>query len=287
MQRAIEVFLRAALLAICTIGGSASIAQSNAKQGEYLATASGCFNCHTSEKPNSSPFTGGRALKTPFGTFYGPNITPHRTAGLGSWTQADFMRAIREGRRPDGAHYYPAFPYPSFTKMSDTDIQNLWAFMRMIPPDPQPNRAHELRFPFAWRPLIIIWKWLFFIPGPMIDNPTLTTQQARGAYLVNALGHCSECHTPRNFLGGPKNSRFLAGGEISEGLVPNLTPTRLKSWSDDALKNFFKTGLTPDGDATGDAMDEVVTKITSKLSPEDLAALIAYLRSLPALPNEK
>ena len=260
-------------------------AQGNAKAGQYLATAAGCFNCHTAAAPNASPFAGGRALKTPFGTFFGPNITPHKTAGLGNWTEADFIQAIRNGKRPDGANYYPAFPYPSFTKMSDADLRDLWAFLRMVPPDATPSHPHDLRFPFAWRPLLYVWKWLFFTPGPQAADPKLTPQQLRGAYLASALGHCGECHTPRNFLGGPKTGLALSGGEIDEGLAPNLTPTNLKSWSDEDLTKFFKTGITAGGDAVEGSMDEVVTNMTSKLSPEDVAALVAYLRSLPALPD--
>src|SRR5688500_2071223 len=168
-------------------------------RGEYLARAGGCLGCHTEEKKDAVAFAGGRALKTPFGTFYGPNITPHPQAGVGRWSEADFIRAMRHGRRPDGANYFPAFPYPSFTKMSEADLRDLWAYLRSVPQNSTPSRAHELGFFYRWRFLVSLWKWLYFTPGPMAAN--------RGAYLANALGHCGECHTPRTFLGGPKASR--------------------------------------------------------------------------------
>lgn len=233
------------------------------------------------------PYAGGRALKTPFGTFYGPNLTPHPEAGIGRWSEADFFRAMREGRRPDGANYFPAFPYTSFTKITDSDLRDLWAYLRSLPPSAQPNRRHELPWFLRWRSLVTVWKRLFFTAGPFVPDPAASAPVNRGAYLVQALGHCGECHTPRNLLGGPKRGRFLAGGMTPEGKeVPNLTPTRLKKWSDRELADFLTTGTTPDGDVPGEAMGEVIRNTTSQLSARDLAALIAYLRSLPALPEE-
>jgi len=261
-------------------------AQGDAKRGEYLAKAGGCLGCHTEEKEGAVPFAGGRALKTPFGTFFGPNITPHPQAGIGRWSEADFIRAMRQGRRPDGANYFPAFPYPSFTKIRDSDLRDLWAYLRTLPPASQASREHDLWFFFGWRFLVTVWKWFFFTPGPFANLPGLSETVNRGAYLVQALGHCGECHTPRNFLGGPKSSRYLAGGKDPEGKdVPNLTPTGLKKWSDKELADFLVNGMTPDGDFPAEAMAEVINNTTSKLSPEDLAATIAYLRSLPALPD--
>ena len=261
--------------------------QGDAKRGEYLAKAGGCVGCHTEDKKEAVPYAGGRALKTPFGTFYGPNITPHPQAGIGDWTEADFIRAMRLGERPDGANYFPAFPYPSFTKISDGDLRDLWGYLRSLAPSGRANRAHDLRFPFGWRSLVTIWKWLFFTPGPFVSNPRRSQIVNRGAYLVQALGHCGECHTPRNFLGGPKRSRFLAGGKTPEGkAVSNLTPARLKKQSDAELKDFLVFGTTPDGDVPAEAMGEVIRNTTSQLTPEDLAAVIAYLRSLPPLPAE-
>jgi mono/diheme cytochrome c family protein len=263
-------------------------AQGDAKRGQYLAKAGGCVGCHTEEKQGAIAFAGGRALKTPFGTFYGPNITPDQNAGLGRWSEADFIKAMRRGVRPDGANYFPAFPYPSFTKIADADLKDLWAYLRSLPPSARASQPHDLRFPFGWRFLVWIWKWLFFTPGPFAPDPSRGAALNRGAYLIDALGHCGECHTPRNFLGGPKKNRYLAGGKLPDGgKVPNLTPTRLKSWGDKDLKDFLQTGQTPDGDVVAEAMGEVIRNTASQLTPPDLDALLAYLRALPPLPDEK
>ena len=256
-------------------------------RGAYLVKAGGCLGCHTAETKDALPFAGGRALKTPFGTFYGPNITPHPQAGIGQWTEADFIRAMRHGERPDGGNYFPAFPYPSFTKISDPDLRDLWAYLRTLAPSSRPNQSHDLRFPFGFRLPVKLWKWLYFTPGVFSPNPQATASVNRGAYLAQALGHCGECHTPRNFMGGPKLDRALAGGKGPEGKnVANLTPTGLKKWDDKDLQEFLLSGLSPDGDVTAEAMGEVVTNTTSKLTPSDLDALIAYLRSLAPLSNE-
>jgi mono/diheme cytochrome c family protein len=265
-----------------------AFAQGDAKRGQYLAKAAGCVGCHTEGKEGAVAFAGGRALKTPFGTFYGPNITPDQNAGIGRWSEADFIQAMRQGLRPDGANYFPAFPYPSFTKIADADLKDLWAYLRSLPPSARASRPHELRFPFGWRVLTWIWKWLFFTPGPFVPDAARSAVLNRGAYLVDALGHCGECHTPRNFLGGPKKSRYLGGGKLPDGgAVPNLTPTRLKKWGEKDLKDFLQTGQTPDGDVVAETMGEVILNTTSQLTPPDLEALLAYLRSLAPLPDER
>lgn len=275
------------IVVLCWLASGSAAAQGNPERGKYLASAAGCMGCHTEEKKGAVPYAGGRPLATPFGTFYAPNITPHPQAGIGRWTEADFMRALRLGVRPDGAHYYPAFPYPSFTRISDADMRDLWAYLRTLPPSAQANRAHELHFPFGWRFLVRAWKWLFFTPGPMVQNSQRAPVVNRGAYLAEALGHCNECHTPRNILGGPKRDRSYAGGKGPDGKgVPNITPTGIKNWTDPELREFLLSGRTPDDDAANKTMDEVIQNTTSRLTPEDLAALMAYLRSLPALPSE-
>jgi mono/diheme cytochrome c family protein len=272
---------------LLALGISDAYSQTDAQRGLYLAKAAGCVGCHTEDKKDAASFAGGRALKTPFGTFYGPNITPDPKAGIGRWSEADFVRAMRHGQRPDGSNYFPAFPYPSFTRIVDRDLHDLWAYLRTLPPSSRSNQPHELAFPYGWRPLVTMWKWIFFRPGP-VDDSGLTPAIARGRYLVQALGHCGECHTPRNFLGAVKDDRALAGGEMANGKrIPNLTPTRLKSWTDAELKEFLLTGATPDGDAASETMDEVIRNTTSQLTSTDLQALIAYLRSLPALPDER
>jgi mono/diheme cytochrome c family protein len=262
-----------------------ALAQGNAKRGEYLAKAGGCLGCHTETKDKAVPYAGGRELKTPFGTFYGPNITPDPKAGIGKWNEEDFIRAMRHGRRPDGANYFPAFPYPSFTKIRENDLRDLWAYLQSLPQSSQPSRPHDLGFFYRWRFLVTLWKWLYFTPGAFTSIPGASDVVNRGAYLVQALGHCGECHTPRNFLGGPKSGRYLAGGKVEGKDVPNLTPTGLKKWSDRDLQQFLVAGMTPDGDFPSEAMAEVITNTTSKVTPEDLAAMVAYLRSLPPLPD--
>lgn len=261
----------------------------DAKRGAYLAKAAGCQGCHTEAKEGAVPYAGGRELKTPFGVFHGPNITPHPDAGIGRWSEADFLRALRNGVRPDGAHYYPAFPYPSFTGITEADARDLWAFFRSLPPNARPSRPHDLGFPFNLRFTLTAWKWLNFTPGPYVEDAAGTPQINRGAYLVNALGHCGECHTPRNALGGTRQERRLGGAPFgAEGKrTPNLTPTGLRNWNDKDLQEFLLSGITPDGDITAEAMGEVIRNTTSQLTPADLAAMIAYLRALPALPDEK
>ena len=277
----------AGALALLLTGFTAAAAEGDAKRGQYLAQAGGCMACHTEDKTGAVPYAGGRALKTPFGTFYGPNITPDPQAGIGRWTENDFFRAMRFGQRPDGADYFPAFPYPSFTRISDGDLRDLWAFLRTLPSNARSSQPHDLNFPFGWRLPVALWKRLFFSPGAFVAGQGANEVVNRGAYLVQALGHCGECHTPRNFLGGAKADRFLAGGRNPEGKrVPNLTPTRLGKWSDGELREFLTTGATPDGDAADKTMDEVIRNTTSRLTPADLAAMIAYLRSVPPLPEE-
>jgi mono/diheme cytochrome c family protein len=263
-----------------------ALAQGDAKRGEYIAKAAGCKGCHTEDGKDATPYAGGRALESPFGTFYGPNITPHPDAGIGRWSEADFLRALHEGRRPDGAHYYPAFPYPSFTQITEADARDLWAYLRSLPASGKRNRAHDLGFLARWRSAVWFWKKLFFTPGRFVAEASRGPEVNRGAYLVNALGHCGECHTPRNWLGGPDRSRHLGGAKLAEGAsAPNLTPARLKKWDDAELKEFLAFGLTPDGDVAGETMGEVIRNTTGQLTPHDLTAVVAYLRSLAPVPE--
>ncbi|HYD56095.1 MAG TPA: cytochrome c [Burkholderiales bacterium] len=269
------------------LGCTIAFAQGDPKRGEYIAKAAGCLGCHTESGGKAPAYGGGRALVSSFGTFYGPNITPHPDAGIGRWSEADFMRAMREGVRPDGASYFPAFPYPSFSGMVDADLRDLWAYLRTLKPSANASKPHALRFPFGFRFLVRIWKWLFFRPAPFATEPARNAQVNRGAYLTNVLGHCGECHTPRNFLGAPKRDRFMGGAKLGDGAsAPNLTPTRLKKLGDKDLFDFLKYGQWPDGDVVGETMGEVIRNTTSQLSEQDLQAMVAYLRSLPPLPEE-
>lgn len=252
------------------------------RRGEYIFNAAGCLGCHTDEKNQGPRLAGGREIKSPFGSFYGPNITPHPAYGIGRWTEEQFRRALREGIRPDGSHYYPAFPYTSFTSMTDADIADLWAYLRTVPAVAQPNKPHGIGFPFNIRLLMAPWKWLFFEAGkPVPVDPAASAEVKRGAYLVRALGHCQECHSERNGLGA-----IAAGGELAGGVghAPNLTPdpeTGLGKWSPADFTDFLKMGMTRDGDFVGGEMAEVVRNTTSKLTDSDLQAMIAYLRAIP------
>ena len=271
-------------MAVCL--AAPAFAQGDAKRGEYIAKAGGCKGCHTEDRKDATPYAGGRALESPFGTFYGPNITPHPESGIGRWSEADFLRALHEGRRPDGSHYYPAFPYPSFTQVSEADARDLWAYLRTLPASDRRNRDHELTFPANLRFGVWIWKLLYFNPGRFAGDASRKPEISRGAYLANALGHCGECHTPRNWLGGPDKGRHLGGAKLADGgSAPNLTPARLKKWDDAELKEFLAFGLTPDGDVVGDTMGEVIRNTTGQLTPADLSALVAYLRSLTPIPE--
>jgi mono/diheme cytochrome c family protein len=278
---------RAAALVVLALHAALACAQGNVQRGLYISKAAGCVGCHTESQPEAPPYAGGRALKTAFGTFYGPNITPHPEAGIGRWTETDFARAIRHGERRDGSSYFPAFPYTSFTGMTQQDVSDLWAYLKSLPANSRASRPHELGFPYGWRPLARMWKWIFFTPGPLADDRALSAAQNRGRYLVRALGHCSECHTPRNALGAMKMDRFLAGSrDARDKKIPNITPARLKSWTDSELKQYFFSGETPDGDSAAEAMAEVIRNTTSQLTPQDLDALIAYLRTVTTIAEE-
>lgn len=260
-------------------------------RGEYLFRAANCQSCHTDAKNKGALLAGGRALKTPFGTFYAPNITPDEATGIGAWSEADFIAALREGRAPDGSHYFPVFPYTSFSGMRDEDMRALKAYIFSLPAVERANRPHEIDFPFGWRFLQGFWKWLNFTPGPFEPDPEREAAWNRGAYLVEALGHCKECHTPRGALGGLDLDRAYAGTEDGPdgAAVPNITPdeeTGIGKWRDNDLKFLLRTSLTPSGDAVGSVMAEMVENSTRHLSDEDLAAIVAYLRSLEPIRNQ-
>ncbi|MFZ3235556.1 MAG: cytochrome c [Stellaceae bacterium] len=253
-------------------------------RGAYLANAADCVACHTDAEHGGQPFAGGRAIATPFGTFYSPNITPDRETGIGRWSEAQFRRALRDGVRPDGANYYPVFPYPSFTKIADPDVRAIKAYLFSLPAVRQRNRPPDVAFPFSWRFLLTGWKLLFFNRGPFQPNPDRGAVWNRGAYLVTALAHCGECHTPRNFLGAAEPSRLLAGtAHGPDGKpVPNITPDRdtgIGNWSEDDIVGVLTDGHTPDFDFVGGAMAEVV-KSTARLSAEDRHAIAIYLKSV-------
>ena len=286
--------LTAAFAAISLVlGGLAARAEDGdlVARGAYLATAAGCADCHTDAKNGGRPYAGGRALTTPFGTFYAPNITPDMVTGIGQWSDVQFLNALREGVRPDGSNFFPVFPYPSFTKITDGDVRAIKAYLFAQPAVRQANRAHDVAFPFSWRFLLSGWKVLFFNPGPFRPAPDRGETYNRGAYLVTALAHCGECHTPRNWFGAMEPSRFLAGTPHGPDgkAVPNITPnqeTGIGKWSDDDIEALLKDGQTPDFDFVGGAMAEVV-KNTARLTDADRRAIAVFLRSVPAVPSRR
>ncbi|MFO1059786.1 MAG: cytochrome c [Dongiaceae bacterium] len=259
-------------------------------RGAYLFAAAGCAGCHTDVAGKGPLLGGGRALKTPFGTFYGPNITADPTHGIGRWSDADFLRALQQGEAPDGSNLYPAFPYPSFTKMTDADALAIKAYIWSLPPVAAPSKPHDLSFPYDMRFGLTAWKWLNFSPGRFAPRPDRDAQWNRGAYLVEALGHCGECHTPRGWLGGTEGDQALSGNpDGPEGdKVPNLTSdkaTGLGDWTAQQIATSLKSGMLPDGDFVGGAMAEVVRQGTSRLTDADREAIAAYLKALPPIAN--
>jgi mono/diheme cytochrome c family protein len=273
------------------VAATAVADDSAVRRGEYVFRVAGCLGCHTDVKAKGPALAGGRALKTPFGTFYSPNITPDPTHGIGAWSEADFRQALRHGVAPDGSHYFPAFPYAAYTRMADADVAALWAYLRTQPAVAVANNAHDLSFPFNLRFMVGAWKWLYFEAGAFAPDPTRPDSWNRGAYLVEALGHCGECHTPRTWLGGLDGDRRMAGTRDGpEGeKVPNITPepvTGIGNWSDSELSDLFRIGMLPDGDFAGSVMAEVVEHSTQYLTPDDQQAIIAYLRALPAVRND-
>lgn len=284
--------LAAALIAaaLISIGPSAVAAdQAQLDRGAYIFAAADCGACHTNVKEKGPLLAGGRPLKTPFGVFYTPNITPDPETGIGRWSDADFTLALRRGVSPGNDHYFPVFPYGSFTKMTDQDILDLKAYIFSLPPVSQPNREHEIDFPFGWRFSVWFWKQLNFTEGPFVPDAARSAAWNRGAYLVEALAHCGECHTPRGSLGGLETSLALSGttdGPDGEK-VPNITPdqeTGIGSWSPKDVVRVLKTGQLPDGDFVGSVMGEVVNG-TSKLTDADREAIAAYLQSVPPIAN--
>jgi mono/diheme cytochrome c family protein len=258
-------------------------------KGEVLYSAGGCANCHTDVKNKGPESAGGRGLKTPFGTFYSPNITPDPRNGIGRWSEADFIGAMRTGKAPDGSHYFPVFPFTSFTLMTDEDLKALFAHLKTLKPVARANKPHDVPFPFNVRLSQMGWKMLFFEKGPFRPDASKSPEWNRGAYLARAVAHCGECHTPRNVLGGLDRDRWFGGSKDgAEGeSVPNITPGgAVGKWTDEQVANYLAIGETPDGDFAGSLMAEVIEKGTGRLSPADRKAIVAYMRSLKPIRRE-
>ena len=255
----------------------------NLANGLTAFNAGGCSSCHAVPgQPDRLRLGGGLAISSPFGTFYAPNISPDPTDGIGKWTEAKFVKAVSRGISPTGYHYFPAFPYTSYRHAKVEDIQDLFGYLKTLTPLPGKVRDHDVPFPFNIRRNIGIWKLLFMDGKPFMADTARSAQWNRGAYLVNGLGHCAECHSPRNFLGGIITAQRFAGGPNpeGEGWVPNITQKGLGDWSEKDIAYFLQTGEMPEGDSAGGSMARVI-KNTSQLSQEDRAAMAEYLKSLP------
>lgn len=260
------------------------------ERGEYVLRAGGCVGCHTREDDESPMLAGGRELWTPFGTVYTSNITPHPETGIGGWSTGEFALAMTAGVSPGGAHYFPAFPYTSYARMTEQDLVDLKAYLDTVEPVNNAVPAHELDFPFGFRPLLGGWKLLFFDGRPFEPDPDRSEVWNRGAYLVNGPGHCAECHTPRNAFGAKIEARAFAGTRTgAEGKpVPNITPHEedgIGGWTKGDITFALQTGILPDGDVLGGAMGDVLDGSTSHLTTEDLDAIAEYLLSLEPLPG--
>jgi mono/diheme cytochrome c family protein len=251
--------------------------------GRTAFNAGGCSACHAMPgQPDRLRLGGGVAITSPFGTFYAPNISPDPVDGIGRWTEAEFVAALTEGISPSGTHYFPAFPYTSYRHAKVEDIRDLFAYLKTLAPVSGKVRGHDVPFPFNVRRNIGIWKLLFMDSKPFTPDAGRSASWNRGAYLVGGLGHCAECHSPRNLLGGIIAAQRFAGGPNpeGEGWVPNITQKGLGDWSQTDIAYFLETGSMPDGDSAGGPMARVI-KNTSQLSPQDRAAMAEYLKSLP------
>ncbi len=261
----------------------------NLANGSTMFFVGGCASCHaTPQQDDKTRLGGGLALKSPFGTFYVPNISSDPNDGIGGWGEAQFVTAMTKGTSPDGRHYYPAFPYASYTHMRFEDLRDLFAFLKTLPAVQGTVRGHDLPFPFNIRRAVGGWKLWFLDDTPFRGDPDKSAEWNRGAYLVNGPGHCAECHSPRNALGGIIASQRFAGGPNpeGEGWIPNITQKSLGDYSAKDIAYILETGQMPDGDSVGGQMTEIVRN-TGRLSAEDRNAIALYIKSLPPVEGPK
>lgn len=252
----------------------------DAKHGAYLARLGGCFGCHTDAKGGGKVLAGGAGIETPFGTFYGPNITMHEGDGIGAWTFEEFARAVAEGVSPEGNRYFPVFPYAHYSRLSDQDLADLWAAFQTVPPVAGKGPANDVGFPFNQRILMGPWNAMFAEFGPLDRDSSRSDSWSRGRFLAEGPGHCGACHTPRNLFGGLRHSAAFVGGTGPDSEeVPAITRNALLAagYDKDELALALKTGLTPEGDSLGGSMGEVVSGSTRFWSGDDLRAIAAYL----------
>ena len=262
----------------------------NPDNGKTMFYAGGCASCHMS--PNQDDKTklgGGRPLKSPFGTFYAPNISSDAKDGIGGWNEANFVTAMWKGTSPDGKHYYPAFPYTSYQRMQLNDVRDLFAYLKTLPAVSGKVRDHDLPIHIRFRRLLGGWKWLYLDGERFTPDPNRPANWNRGAYLVNGPGHCAECHSPRNMLGAIIESQRFAGGpdpEGGDGSVPNITQAGIKDYSEKDIAKILTTGDLPNGDSVGGQMGKLVGNI-SQIPEADRAAMATYIKTLPPVEGPK
>jgi len=255
------------------------------QHGRELVSLADCKSCHTAR--GGAAFAGGRAIPTPFGTFYSPNITSDAKTGLGSWSSTDFWHALHNGYSKDGTLLYPTFPYTNYTKISRADSDAMFAYLRTIAPVAQVNHPHELSFPYNFRLLLVGWRWLFFRPGVYEPEPGQSAAWNRGAYLVQGLAHCSACHEARNALGATRSKAGPSGGLVLNWYAPSLTSPHeagVQDWTESEIVTLLKTGQVASGvikSSTSGPMAEVVSESLQQAPDDELRAMAAYLRSLP------
>jgi mono/diheme cytochrome c family protein len=279
-----------ACLFLCGAFGTSALAadppEETIERGKALVEAGDCASCHTVDP--AKPFAGGKRIDTPFGAIYSPNLTPDRETGIGARSDQDFHRALRFGVAPDGARYYPAFPYPNFTKLTRPDILAIRAYLATLTPFANKAPPPELRFPLNHRVVMRVWNYLFFRPGILEPDQQRGTDWNRGRYLVEGLGHCGVCHTPKNMFGADKRGRAFSGGMVGGWFAPRLDAAErsgLKSWSVDDITEYLASGRNGRSHADG-PMADVVVNSTSKMSDADVHAIAVYLKSLPPGPPE-
>jgi mono/diheme cytochrome c family protein len=275
------------LLCPLTLGAAeAGVSKGGVSRGLYIARAADCVSCHT--PPGGTPYSGGDPLPTPFGTIYAPNITPDRKTGIGDWSRDEFARAVRDGVRRDGALLYPAMPYTNYTKMTDQDLDALWAYLRSLPPVahqvPQPDNTFS--FPFNIRRGLAVWQGLYFQPGRFVPVAAHDATWNRGAYLVEALGHCDACHTPRNLAQSTEPRHQLTGAQIQGWYAPDIGNdplSKVSAWNTGQLAAFLKTGRMPGNVKAFGPMQEVIHDSLRHLTSRDLTAMAVYLKSQSAV----
>ena len=251
-------------------------------RGNALTETADCSGCHTVDP--AKPFAGGKRIETPFGAIYSPNLTPDRDTGIGGWSDDDFYRALHLGIAPNGSHYYPAFPYPNFARMTREDVLAIRAYLATLPPVHNTRPPAELRWPYSYRGLMRAWDWLFFHPHTFTPNPNKSAEWNRGAYLVKGAAHCGACHTPRNWFGAIRHDHAYGGAPVTGWFAPRLdgaARSGLKSWSVDDLVEYLQSGRNARSNADG-PMADVVVNSTSKMSDADVHAMAVYLKDLPA-----